>query len=79
MYRMDKLTTGVSYGFAGANGGYWVLQLLDKVSPLQWAAIGVLASIRQHVEGKHYYFWVKQERGRRVPVYLSPLNHLIGR
>jgi hypothetical protein len=39
MYRMDKITTGVSYGFAGANGGFWVLQLLDKVSPSQWAAL----------------------------------------
>ncbi|EFH7825738.1 phage lysis protein EssD, partial [Escherichia coli] len=25
--------------------GYWFLQLLDKVTPSQWAAIGVLGSL----------------------------------
>ncbi|EJK6411870.1 class II holin family protein [Escherichia coli] len=25
--------------------GYWLLQLLDKVSPSQWVAIGVLGSL----------------------------------
>ncbi|WP_423779445.1 class II holin family protein [Escherichia coli] len=25
--------------------GYWFLQLLDRVSPSQWAAIGVLGSL----------------------------------
>ncbi|MBS9334404.1 class II holin family protein, partial [Escherichia coli] len=25
--------------------GYWLLQLLDRVSPSQWAAIGVLGSL----------------------------------
>ncbi|MDL7720746.1 phage holin, partial [Escherichia coli] len=30
----------------GASGtGYWFLQLLDRVSPSQWAAIGVLGSL----------------------------------
>jgi hypothetical protein len=28
MYRMDKITTGVSYGFADADGGFWCDQLL---------------------------------------------------
>ena len=45
MYRMDKLTTSVSYGFAGGNAGFWFLQWMDKVSPSQWAAIGVLGSL----------------------------------
>lgn len=45
MYRMDKLTTGISYGFAGGNAGYWFLQWMDNVSPSQWAAIGVLGSL----------------------------------
>ncbi|HDH0449685.1 TPA: class II holin family protein [Klebsiella pneumoniae] len=41
MYRMDKLTTGIAYGTSAGNAGFWMLQLLDKVSPSQWAAIGV--------------------------------------
>ncbi|WP_259047026.1 class II holin family protein [Klebsiella sp. BIGb0407] len=45
MYRMDKLTTGVAYGTSAGNAGFWTLQLLDKVSPSQWAAIGVLGSL----------------------------------
>ncbi|HBS7343980.1 TPA: hypothetical protein NIW47_002790 [Klebsiella pneumoniae] len=32
---MDKLTTGIAYGTFGGNAGYWMLQLLDKVSPSQ--------------------------------------------
>ncbi len=41
---MDKLTTGVAYGTSAGNAGFWALQLLDKVTPSQWAAIGVLGS-----------------------------------
>ena len=36
---------GLSYGTSIGSFGYWLLQLLDKLSPSQWAAIGVLASI----------------------------------
>ncbi|WP_070194487.1 class II holin family protein [Escherichia coli] len=39
MYQMEKITTGVSYTTSA------VLQLLDKVSPSQWVAIGVLGSL----------------------------------
>lgn len=35
MYRMDKLTTGIAYGTSAGNAGFWMLQLLDKVSPSQ--------------------------------------------
>lgn len=45
MYRMDKLTTGIAYGASAGNAGFWMLQVLDKVSPSQWAAIGVLGSL----------------------------------
>ena len=45
MYRMEKITTGIAYGASGGGTGYWLLQLLDKVSPSQWAAIGVLGSL----------------------------------
>jgi len=42
---MDKLTTSIAYGTSGSSAGYWGLQLLDHVTPSQWAAIGVLGSL----------------------------------
>ncbi|EPI2358568.1 class II holin family protein [Klebsiella pneumoniae] len=45
MFKLSDVATGTSYGTSTLSGGYWLLQLLDKVSPSQWAAIGVLASI----------------------------------
>lgn len=42
---MEKITTGVSYTTSAVGTGYWLLQLLDKVSPSQWVAIGVLGSL----------------------------------
>lgn len=64
MYRMDKLTTGIAYGTSAGNAGFWMLQLLDKVSPSQWAAIGVLGSL---VFGlltylTNLYFKIKEDR-----------------
>ncbi|OKX08855.1 hypothetical protein AWP80_01435 [Escherichia coli] len=41
----ELLTTGVSYTTSAVGTGYWFLQLLDRVSPSQWAAIGVLGSL----------------------------------
>ncbi|EEZ5824465.1 phage holin [Escherichia coli] len=51
MYQMEKITTGVSYTTSVVGTGYWLLQLLDKVSPSQWVAIGVLGSARYRVAG----------------------------
>ena len=48
MKSMDKLTTGVAYGTSAGSAGYWFLQLLDKVTPSQWAAIGVLGNGKQN-------------------------------
>ena len=64
MYRMDKLTTGISYGVSVGNAGYWVLQLLDKVSPSQWAAIGVLGSLMLGLLTylTNLYFKIKDDR-----------------
>ncbi|EMO5814713.1 class II holin family protein [Raoultella planticola] len=45
MFKVSDIAAGTSYGTSTLSGGYWLLQLLDKVSPSQWAAIGVLASI----------------------------------
>ncbi|HHM0748867.1 TPA: phage holin, partial [Escherichia coli] len=52
MKSMDKLTTGVAYGTSAGSAGYWFLQLLDKVTPSQWAAIGVLGSVLADCIGK---------------------------
>nr|WP_185172571.1 phage holin [Escherichia coli] len=38
MDQMEKITTGVSYTTSAVGTGYWFLQLLDRVSPSQWAA-----------------------------------------
>ncbi len=45
MKSMDKISTGIAYGTSAGSAGYWFLQLLDKVTPSQWAAIGVLGSL----------------------------------
>lgn len=45
MFKISDIAAGTSYGTSTLSGGYWLLQLLDKVSPSQWAAIGVLASV----------------------------------
>lgn len=45
MNNLSDVAAGASYVTSFGSGGYWLLQLLDKVSPSQWAAIGVLASI----------------------------------
>ncbi|AUU31892.1 holin [Shigella flexneri] len=45
MDQMEKITTGVSYTTSAVGTGYWFLQLLDRFSPSQWAAIGVLGSL----------------------------------
>ncbi|WP_069981907.1 phage holin [Escherichia coli] len=42
MYQMEKITTGVSYTTSAVGTGYWLLQLLDKVSPSQWVAPVIL-------------------------------------
>ena len=64
MYRMDKLTTGIAYGTSAGNAGFWMLQLLDKVSPSQWAAIGVLGSLGFGLLTylTNLYFKIKEDR-----------------
>ncbi len=44
MKSMDKISTGIAYGTSAGSAGYWFLQLLDRVTPSQWAAIGVLGN-----------------------------------
>ncbi|MBJ9144261.1 class II holin family protein [Citrobacter braakii] len=45
MFQMDKIATGVSYSSSAAGTGYWLFQMLDKVTPSQWTAIGILGSL----------------------------------
>ena len=64
MKNLPDVAAGTSYITSTLSGGYWLLQLLDKVSPSQWAAIGVLASI---VFGlltylTNLYFKIKDDR-----------------
>ncbi|WP_371415131.1 phage holin [Escherichia coli] len=46
---MEKITTGVSYTTSAVGTGYWLLQLLDKVSPSQWVAITDVVKILCHL------------------------------
>ncbi|EKD1774731.1 class II holin family protein [Escherichia coli] len=64
MKNLPDMAAGASYITSTASGSFWLLQLLDKVSPSQWAAIGVLASI---VFGlltylTNLYFKIKDDR-----------------
>ena len=64
MNNLSDAAAGLSYGTSIGSFGYWLLQLLDKVSPSQWAAIGVLTSI---VFGlltylTNLYFKIKDDR-----------------
>ncbi|MBN5442962.1 holin, partial [Serratia marcescens] len=43
--KMEKLTTGLSYGASGGGAAFWFTRLLDGYSPEQWAAIGVLGGL----------------------------------
>ncbi|MER2926844.1 class II holin family protein [Serratia nevei] len=43
--KMEKITTGISYGASGGGAAFWFTQLLDGYSPEQWAAIGVLGGL----------------------------------
>ncbi|EES4629264.1 holin [Escherichia coli] len=61
---ISDIATGVSYTTSSVSGGYWLLQLLDAVSPSQWAGIGVLASVFLGVLTylTNLYFRIKEDR-----------------
>lgn len=61
---MDKLTTGLAYGSSAGSTGFWVLQLMDQVTPSQWAAIGVLGSLGFGLLTylTNLYFKIKEDR-----------------
>lgn len=64
MLRMDKITTGISYGASGGSALFWLKQLLDGFSPEQWAAFGVLGSLLFGFLTflTNLYFKVKEDR-----------------
>ncbi|EGO7251788.1 holin [Salmonella enterica] len=71
MNNLSDVAAGASYATSLGSGGFWLLQLLDNVSPSQWAAIGVLASI---VLGlitylTNLYFKIKDDRRKEAQLY----------
>ncbi|HHA2229377.1 TPA: class II holin family protein [Enterobacter ludwigii] len=71
MNNHSDLAAGASYVTSLSSGGYWLLQLLDKVSPSQWAAIGVLASIFLGLVTylTNLYFKIKEDRRKEARLY----------
>ena len=68
MNNLSDVASGLSYGTSIGSFGYWLLQLLDKVSPSQWAAIGVLASILFGLLTylTNLYFKIKDDRRKEA-------------
>lgn len=73
MNNHSDIAAGVSYVTSISSGGYWLLQLLDKVSPSQWAAIGVLASIFLGLVTylTNLYFKIKDDRRKEAQMYVQ--------
>lgn len=71
MNNHSDLAAGASYITSGGSGIFWLLQLLDKVSPSQWAAIGVLASIFLGLVTylTNLYFKIKEDRRKEAQLY----------
>lgn len=61
---MDKVSTGVAYGTSMGSAGYWFLAWIDKVSPSQWTAIGVLGSLALGLLtwATSLYFKIREDR-----------------
>ncbi|KNC88974.1 class II holin family protein [Trabulsiella odontotermitis] len=71
MNNLSDVAAGASYITSLSSFGYWLLQLLDKVSPSQWAAIGVLASILFGLLTylTNLYFKIKDDRRKEAQSY----------
>ncbi|EMM7533557.1 MAG: class II holin family protein [Citrobacter sp.] len=71
MNNHSDIAAGASYVTSISSGGYWLLQLLDKVSPSQWAAIGVLASLFLGLVTylTNLYFKIKDDRRKETQMY----------
>nr|DAI64333.1 MAG TPA: holin [Caudoviricetes sp.] len=68
MNNLSDVAAGLSYGTSIGSFGYWLLQLLDKVSPSQWAAIGVLGSLLLGLLTylTNLYFKIKDDRRKEA-------------
>ncbi|MHA7847235.1 class II holin family protein [Serratia sp. D1N4] len=42
---MERITTNLSYGASGSSAVFGIAQFLDRFSPEQWAAIGVIGGL----------------------------------
>lgn len=71
MNNVSDVAAGASYITSLSSGGYWLLQLLDKASPSQWAAIGVIASILFGLLTylTNLYFKIKEDRRKEAQLY----------
>ncbi|HDI4959687.1 TPA: class II holin family protein [Salmonella enterica] len=71
MNNLSDVAAGASYVTSLGSGGYWLLQLLDRVSPSQWAAIGVIASILFGLLTylTNLYFKIKDDRRKENQFY----------
>lgn len=71
MNNVSDVAAGASYISSLGTGGYWLLKLLDKVSPSQWAAIGVIASILFGLLTylTNLYFKIKEDRRKEAQLY----------
>ncbi|HIG9580629.1 TPA: class II holin family protein [Escherichia coli] len=71
MNNLSDVAAGASYATSLGSGGYWLSQLLDKVSPSQWAALGVLASILLGLLTylTNLYFKIKEDRRKGAQLY----------
>ena len=71
MNNLSDVAAGASYVTSLGSGGYWLLQLLDRVSPSQWAAIGVIASILLGLLTylTNLYFKIKDDRRKENQLY----------
>lgn len=71
MNNVSDVAAGASYVTSIGSGGFWLLQVLDKVTPSQWAAIGVLASIGFGLLTylTNLYFKIKENRRNESQSY----------
>ena len=71
MNNISDVAAGASYVTSIGSGGFWLLQVLDKVTPSQWAAIGVLASIGFGLLTylTNLYFKIKENRRNESQSY----------
>lgn len=68
MNNLSDAAAGLSYGTSLGSFFYWLLQVLDKVSPSQWAAIGVLGSLLLGLLTylTNLYFKIKDDRRKEA-------------